>query len=66
MVQSADGALRIALNASQSARTQSSRFLSEAFGSGVQHIAFATADLAATVARLGDPQLAAIERAVLG
>jgi 4-hydroxyphenylpyruvate dioxygenase len=52
VVQSADGALRIALNASQSARTQSSRFLSEAFGSGVQHIAFATADLAATVARL--------------
>ena len=52
VVQSADGALRIALNASQSARTQSSRFLTEAFGSGVQHIAFATADLAATVARL--------------
>jgi 4-hydroxyphenylpyruvate dioxygenase len=52
VVQSADGALRIALNASQSARTQSSRFLSEAFGSGVQHVAFATSDLAATVARL--------------
>jgi 4-hydroxyphenylpyruvate dioxygenase len=52
VVQSEDGALRIALNASQSARTQSSRFLTEAFGSGVQHIALATADLAATVARL--------------
>ena len=39
VVQSPDGALRIALNASQSARTQSSRFLNEAFGSGVQHIA---------------------------
>jgi 4-hydroxyphenylpyruvate dioxygenase len=52
VVQSPDGALRIALNASQSVRTQSSRFLSEAFGSGVQHIALATNDIAATVARL--------------
>jgi 4-hydroxyphenylpyruvate dioxygenase len=52
VVQSADGALRIVLNASQSGRTQSSRFLSEAFGSGVQHIAFGTDDLFATVARL--------------
>jgi 4-hydroxyphenylpyruvate dioxygenase len=52
VVQSPDGALRIALNASQSVRTQSSRFLDEAFGSGVQHIALATDDIAATVARL--------------
>ncbi len=52
VVQAPDGGLRIALNASQSARTQSSRFLSEAFGSGVQHIALATDDLAATIARL--------------
>jgi 4-hydroxyphenylpyruvate dioxygenase len=51
-VQSADGSLRIALNASQSTRTLSSRFLSEAFGSGVQHIAFATDDIVATVERL--------------
>jgi 4-hydroxyphenylpyruvate dioxygenase len=52
VVQAPDGGLRIALNASQSARTQSSRFLTEAFGSGVQHIALATDDLAAAVARL--------------
>jgi 4-hydroxyphenylpyruvate dioxygenase len=52
VVQSPEGELRIALNASQSARTQSSRFLNEAFGSGVQHIALATDDIAATVARL--------------
>jgi len=45
VVQTADGALRIALNASQSQHTQSSRFLSEYFGSGVQHIAFATNDV---------------------
>jgi len=52
VIQSADGALRLVLNASQSQRTLSSRFLSEAFGSGVQHIAFETADIFATVAAL--------------
>ena len=52
VVETADGTLRIALNASQSQRTQSSRFLHEYFGSGVQHIAFATNDIVATVARL--------------
>ncbi|MBM3650611.1 MAG: 3-keto-5-aminohexanoate cleavage protein, partial [Alphaproteobacteria bacterium] len=52
VVQSADGSLRLVLNASQSQRTLSSRFLSEAFGSGVQHIAFATDNLLDTVKRL--------------
>jgi len=52
VVESDDGRLRIVLNASQSQRTQSSRFLTELFGSGVQHIAFATDDLLSTVARL--------------
>ncbi len=37
--------LRICLNASASDRTLSSRFLSEFFGAGVQHIAFATDDI---------------------
>jgi len=52
VIQSADGSVRIILNASQSQRTQSSRFLTEVFGSGVQHIAFATTDMIATVNRL--------------
>ncbi len=52
VVQAADGSVRIVLNASQSNRTLSSRFLSEMFGSGVQHIAFATDDILRTVARL--------------
>lgn len=52
VVQSPDGALRLVLNASQSQRTLSSRFLSEVFGSGVQHIAFASDDIFATVAAL--------------
>jgi 4-hydroxyphenylpyruvate dioxygenase len=38
-------AVRVCLNASASGRTLSSRFLAEYFGAGVQHIAFATADI---------------------
>ena len=52
VIEANDGQLRIILNASQSHRTQSSRFLAEAFGSGVQHIAFTTADIVETAARL--------------
>ena len=52
VVQTADGALRIALNASQSQQTLSSRFLTHYVGSGVQHIAFATGDIVATVQQL--------------
>jgi 4-hydroxyphenylpyruvate dioxygenase len=52
VVQTEDGGLRIVLNASQSSRTLSSRFVSEFFGSGVQHIAFTTVDIHATAARL--------------
>ncbi len=52
VIEATDGALRLVLNASQSHRTQSSRFLAEAFGSGVQHLALATDDMMRTVARL--------------
>lgn len=52
VLQTGDGALRIVLNASQSSRTLSSRFVEEFFGSGVQHIAFATRDIFATAASL--------------
>ena len=52
VIQSTDGALRITMNASQSRQTLSSRFLSDYFGSGVQHIAFATDDIVATVKKL--------------
>src|SRR6266571_3084794 len=52
VVETADGALRIALNASQSQHTQSSRFLSDYFGSGVQHIAFQTDDIVAAARQL--------------
>lgn len=52
VVETEDGALRLILNASQSRQTQSSRFLTDMFGSGVQHIALATSDIFATVERL--------------
>ena len=52
VVQSNNGRLRIVLNASQSRQTQSARFVSEMFGSGVQHIAFATNDIFETANRL--------------
>ena len=53
--------LRLVLNGSQSHRTLSSRFVTEFFGSGVQHIAFETADIIATmelIAQNGVPILA--------
>jgi len=51
-IETLDGSLRLILNSSQSQRTLSSRFLTELFGSGVQHIALATGDILATVERL--------------
>ncbi len=47
-----DDSLRIVLNGSAATRTLSARFLSEFFGSGVQHIAFATNDIFAAVAQM--------------
>jgi 4-hydroxyphenylpyruvate dioxygenase len=52
VVETGDGALRLVLNASQSQHTLSARFLNDLFGSGVQHIAFATNDIFSTVERL--------------
>jgi 4-hydroxyphenylpyruvate dioxygenase len=41
--------MRLVLNGSQSHQTMSARFLTDFFGSGVQHIAFQTADIHSTV-----------------
>jgi len=48
----AGGGLRLVLNGSQSHRTMSARFLTDFFGSGVQHIALATQDIRRSVAQL--------------
>jgi 4-hydroxyphenylpyruvate dioxygenase len=61
VIEAADGALRIVLNASQSRRTQASRFLHEFFGSGVQHVALATEDMMRTVAQLERNGIALLE-----
>lgn len=45
VLQNRDGSLRLVMNASTASQTMSSRFLSEFFGAGVQHIAFACADI---------------------
>jgi len=45
VLQNRDGSLRLVLNASTASQTMSSRFLSEFFGAGVQHIAFTCADI---------------------
>ncbi len=52
VVQTADGAVRIPLNGTRSHRTMAGRFLSEFFGSGVQHIAFRARDIFATAEAL--------------
>ncbi|MCD7107461.1 sugar phosphate isomerase/epimerase and 4-hydroxyphenylpyruvate domain-containing protein [Rhizobium sp. DKSPLA3] len=52
VLQNDDASLRIVLNGSQSMRTLSSRFVSQFVGPGVQHVAFATTDIFATVAAL--------------
>lgn len=49
---SPDRSVQFALNSSHGRLTQSNRFVSEYFGPGVQHIAFATADLCAAVERM--------------
>ncbi len=45
VLQNRDGSLRLVLNASTATQTMSSRFLSEFFGAGVQHIAFTCGDI---------------------
>ena len=52
MLQTADRSVRFTLNASQSRQTQSGRFIDELFGAGVQHVAFASTDIFATVERM--------------
>ena len=52
VLQNPDGSLRLVLNASTALQTMSSRFLSEFFGAGVQHIALACDDIFKTVSSM--------------
>ncbi|MDE2363427.1 MAG: sugar phosphate isomerase/epimerase and 4-hydroxyphenylpyruvate domain-containing protein [Hyphomicrobiales bacterium] len=60
-VASADDRVRIVLNGSNASATQSARFVQEFFGSGVQHIAFATDDIFSTVAAMRQKGVAFLE-----
>ncbi|SFC20517.1 bifunctional sugar phosphate isomerase/epimerase/4-hydroxyphenylpyruvate dioxygenase family protein [Tropicimonas isoalkanivorans] len=53
-LQSTDGAIRLTLNGVDTHRTFAGRFVSDSFGSSVQHIAFATDDIFATARQLAD------------
>jgi 4-hydroxyphenylpyruvate dioxygenase len=51
-IESDDGGLRLTLNGADNQRTLAGHFISQSFGSGVQHIAFATDDIFETAASL--------------
>lgn len=51
-VENAEGTFRLTLNGAENRRTFAGRFIAESFGSAVQHLAFETADIFATAARL--------------
>lgn len=51
-IENADGSLRITLNGAENRKTLAGHFIEEGFGSGVQHIAFETADIFETVKAL--------------
>ena len=52
VVENDSGSLRITLNGAENRRTLAGRFIAETFGSGIQHLAFATDDIFATAAAL--------------
>jgi 4-hydroxyphenylpyruvate dioxygenase len=52
VIENEAGTLRLTLNGAENSRTVAGRFMSETFGSSVQHIAFATDDIFATAAAL--------------
>jgi 4-hydroxyphenylpyruvate dioxygenase len=48
VIENAAGSLRLTLNGAENSRTFAGQFISNAFGSGIQHIAFASTDIFAT------------------
>jgi len=51
-IENEDGTLRITLNGAENRKTLAGHFIQEGFGSGVQHLAFETADIFETVKAL--------------
>jgi len=52
VVENGPGTLRITLNGAENRNTLAGHFIAETFGSGIQHLAFATDDIFATAAAL--------------
>jgi len=52
VIENPEGSLRLTLNGAEHHRTLAGRFISETFGSSVQHLAFASADIFATAEQL--------------
>ena len=52
VVEGEGGGLRLTLNGAEGRKTLAGHFIAESFGSGVQHLAFASSDIFATAARL--------------
>ncbi len=52
VIENEEGSLRFSLNGAQSTKTLAGHFISERFGSAVQHLAFATNDMFATAEAL--------------
>ncbi len=52
VVENDTGTLRLTLNGAENRNTLAGRFIAETFGSGVQHLAFATEDILATAQAL--------------
>ncbi len=52
VIENASGSLRITMNGAENRRTLAGHFIAEKFGSGIQHLAFSTADIFATAKAL--------------
>jgi 3-dehydroshikimate dehydratase len=61
VIENSDGSLRITLNGAENRRTLAGHFISENFGSAVQHVAFQTSDIFDTVAALNKLDFEALE-----
>jgi 4-hydroxyphenylpyruvate dioxygenase len=52
VIEADNGALRLTLNGAENRKTLAGHFMAESFGSTIQHLAFATADIFATAERM--------------
>ena len=60
-IENSEGSLRITMNGAENRNTVAGRFITETFGSGIQHLAFTTGDIFATAGALAANGFAALE-----